>query len=62
MQPETITLPFKKETKGMFQFQNDKASKKGDTIPTVYVKKEFFPNWMENQVRPKAIKITFEEA
>lgn len=51
----TVTLPFKKETKNMIQFQADPDDKKAAAVPTLYVSKESFPGEL-----PSAIKVTVE--
>lgn len=52
----TVTLPFKKETKNMLQFQSPDDDKTSATIPTLYVSKGLFKEgeW------PAALKITVE--
>ena len=37
-----VTLPFKKETKNMLQYQASDDDKKGAAIPTLYVSKDLF--------------------
>lgn len=51
-----VTLPFKKETKNMLQYQASDDDKKGAAIPTLYVSKELFTpgEW------PPSLKITVE--
>lgn len=51
----TVTLPFKKETKNMLQFQAENDAKKSVAVPTLYITKESFPGGI-----PDSIKITVE--
>ena len=44
----TVTLPFKKETKNMYQFQVSDDDKHEAAIPTVYIRKDQFEEAPEN--------------
>lgn len=53
----TITLPLKKETKNMLQFQATEETKATAIIPTLYIAKSVFPDGF-----PEALEVSVKAA